>query len=386
MKGSGGEGPALLALGFRPFYLAASLFAASSIAIWALQYTGAISPLFRGPAWHGHEMLFGFTLAVIAGFLFTAVRNWTQRDTPRGAVLAAIVGLWLAARILVLTPFGMASAIANAAFPLAVAAGIAVPLLASGNRRNYFFIALLIACSAATLAFHLAGLGIVSWDEGAILQAGLDVVLFIVTVMAGRVVPMFTNNGVPGAGARREPWVERAALGSVLALLLLDAIGAARILVGMACAVAAAANAARWILWKPWKTLRAPLVWSLHAAYAWIPIHLAMRIAALDGLIAPQWAAHALTVGTIGGMTLAMMTRTALGHSGRPLAAGRAEIACYVLVNAAALVRVFGGILLPSLYVDTIVAAACLWSFAFAIYAVAYWPILTRPRIDGQPG
>jgi len=373
-------------LGFRPFYLAASLFAAASIALWALQYAGAVSPLLRGAAWHGHEMLFGFALAVIAGFLFTAVRNWTQRPTPRGAALAAIVGLWLAARILVLTPFGIASAIVNAAFPLAVAAGIAVPLIASGNRRNYFFIALLAACSAGTLAFHLSALGVLPWDEGAILQCGLDVVLFVVTVVAGRVIPMFTNNGVPGAGAQRKPWAERAALGSVLAVLLLDAIGAPRALIGIACAVAAAANLARWILWRPWKTPRAPLVWSLHAAYAWIPIHFAMRIAALDGLIAPQWATHALTVGTIGGMTLAMMTRTARGHSGRPLVAGRAEVACYALVHAAALVRVFGGILLPTLYVGTIVAAACCWSAAFATYAIAYWPILTRPRIDGQPG
>jgi uncharacterized protein involved in response to NO len=331
-------------------------------------------------------MLFGFALAVITGFLFTAVRNWTGRPTPSGAVLAAIVGLWLAARILVLTPFGIASAVANTAFPLAAAAGIAVPLVASGNRSNYFFIALLVACSGATLAFHLAALGIVGWDEGAILQAGLDVVLFIVTVVAGRVVPMFTNNGVPGAGARRVPWVEYAALGGVLAVLLLDAIGAPRALIGTACAVAAAANLARWILWHPWKTLSAPLVWSLHAAYAWIPVHLAMRIAALDGLIAPQWATHALTVGTIGGMTLAMMTRTARGHSGRPLAAGPAEIACYALVHVAAIVRVFGGMLLPALYTGTIVAAAFLWSLAFAIYAVAYWPILTQPRIDGQPG
>ena len=331
-------------------------------------------------------MLFGFTLAVIAGFLFTAVRNWTQRPTPRGAVLAAIVGLWLAARILVLTPFGIASAVVNAAFPLAVAAGIAVPLLASGNRRNYFFVLLLAGCAAATLAFHLTALGMLDWDEGAILQTGLDVVLLIVAVVAGRVIPMFTNNGVPGAGARRAAWLERLALGGVLAVLLLDAMAGPRILVVTACAIAAAANLARWFLWNPWRTIRAPLVWSLHAAYAWIPVHLALRIAALDGLIAPQWATHALTIGTIGGMTLAMMTRTARGHSGRALVAGRPEIACYLLVQAAAVARVVGGILLPALHFETIVVAACCWSAAYAIYAAAYWPILIRPRIDGEPG
>jgi uncharacterized protein involved in response to NO len=377
---------ALWALGFRPFYLVASLFAASSVGLWALQYAGVTSAPFRTAAWHGHEMLFGYTLAVIAGFLFTAVRNWTQQPTPRGATLAAIVALWLAARLLALTPYAIASAVANTAFPLAVAAGIAVPLVTSGNRRNYFFVALLVGAAGATLAFHLAALGALAWDEGAILQAALDGALFIVAVVAGRVIPMFTNNGVPGAGARRTPWIERIALGAILAVLLLDAAGAPRIGLGIACGVAALANLARWVLWKPAKTLRAPLVWSLHAAYAWIPVHLALRIAALDGLIAPQWATHALTVGTLGGMTLAMMTRTARGHSGRPLAAGRTEVASYVLVNIAALARVFGGIALPAFYVETIVIAACCWSAAFTLYAIAYWPILTRPRIDGQPG
>jgi uncharacterized protein involved in response to NO len=324
-------------------------------------------------------MLFGFTLAVIAGFLFTAVRNWTGKPTPSGALLAGFALLWISGRILVLTPFATASAIVNAAFPIAVAAGIAVPLVSSGNRRNYFFIALLVACGIVELAFHF-DLVRVS------LRCGLDIVLFVIAVIAGRVIPMFTNNAIPGAGATRNPWVERAALASILALLAADLVAAPSAILVAIIAIAALSHAARLALWKPWKTFHTPLVWILHAAYAWIVIHLALRLLAVPGFIAEPFATHALTIGAIGGMTLGMMTRTALGHSGRMLKAGGAEVACYLLVTAAAVVRVFGGMALPGLYVGTIVLSAACWSSAFAIYALTYWPVLTRPRIDGKPG
>lgn len=378
---------ALWNLGFRPFYLLASAFAAFSIALWALEYAGFLREAYlRGAAWHGHEMLFGYTLAVVAGFLFTAVRNWTGLPTPTGPALAGYVLLWLAGRVLVLTPYGLAAAIVNAAFPIAVALGIAAPLVRSGNRRNYFFVALLAACGLAALALHLSLLGFLAWPSRASLQAGLDIVLFIVAVLGGRVIPMFTNNGVPGAGATRNAWVERLALGSVLALLAADLARAPDWAIAALAAFGALAHAARLALWRSWKTLRTPLVWVLHAAYAWIVVHLALRALAILGAVAEPFAIHALTLGVIGGMTLGMMTRTALGHTGRPLAAGRAEVACYALVQLAALVRVFGGMLLPRLYVETILASAACWTAAFALYAVAYWPVLTRPRVDGKPG
>lgn len=331
-------------------------------------------------------MIFGYTLAVIAGFLFTAVRNWTGQPTPTGALLAGYAALWLAGRVLVLTPFALASALVNAAFPLAVAAGIAVPLARAGNRRNYFFVALLAGCGLAEIAFHLSLLGVFEWPARLGLQCGLDIVLFVIAVMAGRVVPMFTNNAIPGAGATRNAWIERAALGSVLAILAADLAGASSIVVAVIAAAGAMAHAARLALWRPWKTLHAPLVWILHDAYAWIAIHFALRALAAWDVAATPFATHALTIGAIGGMTLGMMTRTALGHSGRTLKAGGAEVACYLMVMAAAVVRVFGGLALPQHYVGTIVLAASLWSAAFATYALTYWPVLTRPRADGKPG
>ena len=374
-------------LGFRPFYLAASVFAALSVALWGLQYSGALPvAAVRGPAWHGHEMLFGYAMAVIAGFLFTAVRNWTQRETPTGAWLAAFVVLWIAGRVLVMTPYALAAAVVNAAFPLAVAVGIGVPLLASRNRRNYFFLALLAGAALAVLFFHLASLSRIDWPARASLQAGLDLVLFIVAVVAGRVIPMFTNNGVPGAGATRVAWLEKAALAAVLAVLAADVAGVAGGTLVAILVAAAALHAARLWLWRPWRTLATPLVWVLHAAYAWLPVHLLLRAAAELGHVPAPLATHALTIGVIGGMTIGMMTRTARGHTGRPLVAGRAEVATYVLVQLAALVRVAGPLVDPGAYRATVVASAALWSAAFALYALAYWPILTRPRVDGKPG
>jgi uncharacterized protein involved in response to NO len=239
----------------------------------------------------------------------------------------------------------------------------------------------------AALAVHLASLGVLPWEARTVsLAIGLDIVMFIIAVVAGRVVPMFTNNGIPGAGAARHPAVEKLALGSVLAVLAIDVLDAPPMLLVPVAIVAAIAHAARLVLWRPWRTTGAPLVWILHAAYAWIPIHLALRACAALGVVAPQFAIHALTIGAIGGMTIGMMTRTARGHTGRRLEADRWEVACYVLVQAAAIIRVFGGLLWTEGYLATVLGSAACWSLAYGIYAVRYWPILSRPRIDGRPG
>jgi len=381
------EGIPLLRLGFRPFYLLASIFAASSVAVWTARYAGWLAvPYGAGPLWHAHEMLFGFTMAVVAGFLFTAVRNWTGLPTPVGARLALIAVLWLAGRVLVLTPFGWASAVVNAAFPLVIALGIGVPLARGGNRRNYFFVALMVLVACAVLAVHLAQLGVAELPAWLGIQVALDVVLFVMAVMGGRVIPMFTNNGVPGAGARRLKWLERLALGATLVVLLADALQVRDAPLIVVLGIASCAHAARLALWAPWRTTSAPLVWVLHAAYAWIPVHLALRALSEAGFVPSPLATHALTIGAIGGLTIGMMTRTARGHTGRDLRADRFEVACFLLVLSAAAVRVFGPLVVADHYVATVALAGVLWSCAYAIYAVRYWPVLTRPRHDGKQG
>ena len=380
-------GFALWALGFRPFYLLASGFAALSIALWALQFAGWLPrPYLAGPLWHAHEMLFGFALAVVVGFLFTAGRNWTGLPTPTGRPLMALAALWLAGRMLLLTPWGWAAALANVAFPLAAALALARPFIAARNRRNYFFIALLLALALAQAGLHAGWLGLVELPQWLQVQPALDLLLFIVAVMGGRVIPMFTNNGVPGANATRRPRLEQAALGALLALLAADLAGLTDLPLALLAGLACALHLARWLLWQPWKTLRTPLVWVLHIAYAWIPLHLLLRGLAALGWLAPSLATHALTLGAIGGMIIGMMTRTARGHTGRPLRADRADTACYALVLAAALVRVGLPLLQPALLLPAVLGSALLWSAGFGLYTLRYWPVLTRARLDGRPG
>lgn len=373
--------------GFRPFYLLASVFAALSIALWALQVGGLlVRPYLSGSLWHAHEMLFGFALAVVVGFLFTAGRNWSNQPTPTGAMLAAFAVLWLAGRVLVLTPWGWAAAVVNTAFPLAAASALAVPFLASNNRRNYFFVGLLLLMAAAVAAVHLTQLHLVALPSWLGVQIGLDVVLFIMSVMGGRVIPMFTNNGVPGANATRHAVIEKTALGLVLVLMLADALQVRGAPMAVLLVILAGAHLARWLLWQPWKTVRTPLVWVLHVAYLWIPVHLALRCAAGFGLVAPSIAVHALTVGAVGGLIIGMMTRTARGHTGRALHADGVDVACYGLVLAAAVCRVAVPSLVPAAALHATLVSAALWSAGFGLYALRYWPVLTRPRIDGKPG
>ena len=381
------RGHALWQLGFRPFYLGAAVFAALSIGLWTLQMLGVLPRAYlAGPVWHAHEMIFGFALAVIVGFLFTAGRNWTQQPTPTGRSLAALVGLWLAGRVLVLTPWGWAAALANVAFPLAAAAALAVPLVKSGNRRNYFFVALLVSIGIASLLVHLGQLGVMAAPRRLGIQAALDMLLFVLAVMGGRVIPMFTNNGVRGADARRDPWVDRLALGSVLALLAADLFALKPVDIAGLAAIAAVAHLVRVLLWQAGRTARVPLVWVLHLAYAWIPIHLALRALAAAGVVSSSPSVHALTAGALGGLVIGMMTRTSRGHTARPLKADRWDIACYALVALAALLRVLVPLVLPAAHPPALALSGLAWSLAFALFAVRYAPWLMGVRLDGRPG
>lgn len=380
-------GFALWELGFRPFYLLASGFAALSIALWGLQFSGFLPHAYlQGPLWHAHEMLFGFAMAVVVGFLLTAGRNWSGQPTPTGKWLAALAALWLAGRILVLTPFGWAAALVCSAFPLAAAVALGIPFFKARNTRNYFFVGLLALMGLAQLGVHLSTLGVLQLPVWAGIQLGLDGMLFVMAVMAGRVTPMFTNNGVPGAGATRHPVVEKLALGLVLALLLADLLHLSGWSLAFLALAASAAHSARWLLWRPWKTLRVPLVWVLHMAYAWIPVHLLLRALAELAWVPASAATHALTAGAIGCMVIGMMTRTALGHTGRLLRAGTTERVCYALIGVAALVRVGVPLLLPAYTYQAVLVASVLWSCGFGWYAIRYGPILSRARPDGHPG
>ena len=370
---------ALWDLGFRPFYLLASSFAALSVLVWALQFSGLLPYAYlQGSMWHAHEMLFGFTLAVMTGFLLTAGQNWSGQPTLKGAYLAALAGLWVAGRVLVLSPWGWWAAGVNVVFPLAVAIALGIPLYRGRNRRNYFFVALLLIMALGQLVVHLNALGALRIPGWAGISLGLDVMLFVLCVMGGRVIPMFTNNAIPGAKAGRRPWVETSALGLVLLLTFADAMQVSGAWLALLGVLAMLAHLTRLWLWQPWKTLNTPLVWVLHVAYAWIPLHLAFRAMAAMEWISASVSSHALTAGAIGTMIIGMMTRTALGHTGRKLVAGKTEVTCYALVTAAAVVRVFAPLVNPYWISDAVLVSALLWSGGFALYTWRYWPVLSR--------
>ena len=240
--------------------------------------------------------------------------------------------------------------------------------------------------SVLTFAVHLALQGRFELSPRFGLQLALDVVLFIMVVMGGRVIPMFTNNGIPGTNATRHPLVEKLALGTVILLFAADLLQLPLAVIAMIALTGALAHGVRLYLWQPWRTFATPLVWILHAGYAWIVVYLGLRgLSALEPLTGLS-VTHALTVGAIGGLTLGMMTRTARGHTGRALVADGFELTMFLLIQVAAVVRVFGGTASPRLYMVSIQLSGLLWAAAFGFYAIRYWPVLTRPRLDGKPG
>jgi uncharacterized protein involved in response to NO len=380
-------GFALFALGFRPFYLLAALFSAVAVLVWLAvlrgqPWHGFLSPL----AWHQHEMIFGFALAVVAGFLLTAGRVWTGLHTPEGAALALLAGLWLAARILMLTGPALAAGLVDGSFPFVIAAVMARVIVAARNWRNLFVVGLLVLLGIANAGFHLEHARLLDAPADLPLRAALYLVLFLVVVMAGRVIPGFTANALPRVGVRRRPRLDQAALACTALAFAGAAIGGSAGWVATAAGLAAVLHVLRQWGWRSFATRERPILWILHLSHAWIPVGCALLALNALGWIAQPVAVHALGVGALGGTVIGMITRTALGHTGRALAVGRLEIAAYGMVHAAALARVAAG-LVPELgYSWLVAAAAWLWAGAFIVYFVVYLPRLLRPRVDGRPG
>jgi uncharacterized protein involved in response to NO len=382
------HGTALFNLGFRPFYLLAALLATAALPLWLAQYFGllALPAPFAPMAWHAHEMVFGFASAVIAGFLFTAARNWTGLPTPTHAPLALLAGLWLLGRVLMFTGPAGAAAVADIAFLPAVAMALWVPLHRSRN-RNQFFVALLLVLAAANVAFHLAHAGAVALPELTAVRFALYLVVVIVTIMGGRVIPSFTRNAVPGARSRMVRPLDLAAIACAAAAFVALLLPLPALLAGVLCLAAAVLHAARLWTWDPWCTRATPILWILHLSYAWIPIGLLLLGAhALGAPIPSTLGDHALSAGAVGGMIIGMITRTARGHTGLPLQVNRVEVLAYALVHLAALARVLWPLVAPDTYLWALSAAGALWSAAFLLYLLMYVPLLTAPRVDGNPG
>ena len=382
------HGFALFALGFRPFYLLAALTAAISLPVWVAQFFGVlpVAGFVTGITWHTHEMVFGFAVAVITGFLFTAVRSWTGLATPSGGTLAALAGLWLLGRIAMLTGPGWFAAIADVAFLPAIAWYLWQPLQRTRS-RNRFLVAIVATLAVINLLFHLAHSGILALYPVTLMQVGLMLVLVLVAIMGGRVIPAFTRNAVRSARVRSVKGLDACALASLIAALLSWLAGLPEWLVAVLALAAAVVNALRLWSWDPWATRAQPILWILHLSYAWIPLGLVVLALAVTGVAgSTALAMHAFGVGAIGGMIIGMMTRTARGHTGRALHVCDIEVVAYGFVHLAALMRVVLPLVWPQAYTAALVGSAAFWSVAFALYCIVYWPVLARPRIDGKPG
>lgn len=382
----------LLALGFRPFFLLAAILAAAAVPLWLLIYLGVLEPISHLPptVWHAHEMVFGFAVAVIAGFLLTAATNWTGRRTATGAGLGALAALWIAGRVALILP-GVPAWLAiglDVAFLPILAVVLAIPLIATGNRRNVVFPIVLAVLGLINLAIHLGAIGAIDWDPSRRLRIAIDLILLVIGVLGGRVIPSFTKNALPQAKVNPSPKASVLALLSIAALAIAEMASDNSAIIGSVALAAGIVNALRMRGWGTFATLGTPILWILHAGYAWLAAGLVLRgVAELTGIIPIDAGIHALTLGAVGSMIVGMMSRVALGHTGRSIVPAPLTIAAYWLVNAAALLRVaFALTFDDTLRAISLIGSGALWSLAFACFLVVYWPILSRPRADGRPG
>ena len=379
-------------LGFRPFYLGAAAFGMLAIPLWIALLTGTVTlnlgtaPVLWPVLWHAHEMLFGFAVAVIVGFLLTAGQAWTGLATPRGSALAGLALLWLAARVAALAaPYPVYAALDLLFLPLVAAIFLRL-LLRAGNRRNLPLAGILGLLTVANLCFHAAVMGWLDIDPLRALHGALALIVMVECVIGGRVIPAFTMAALPGLKLQVAPRLEAATLavtaGALAAWVLLPP-GA---WTATALAAAAVLQAARCGRWQPWRTRARPILWVLHLAYAWLPIGLGLLAWAQFGGVSVSAGIHALAVGGTGGLIIGMLTRTARGHTGRPLQAGRLEVAAYLLVACAAVARVLMPLLAPAHYSVWLIVAAAAWALAFGLYLGIFAPWLLSTRLDGRDG
>jgi uncharacterized protein involved in response to NO len=394
--------------GFRPFFLLASAYAFAFLAAWLAFLQGWLpAPTWLGPIrWHAHEMIFGFVGAAIAGFLLTAVPVWTQTRPVTGGRLAALAGLWVAGRaVMALSgrlPPSVVAVVDLAFFPALIAA-IAPPVLAAGNPRNYGFPVVLLALFTANALTHLEANGLAIGGARVALRGAVYLICVLVVVIGGRIIPAFTANALRRVGSaaqvRSFAWLDRLAVPLLLVFFATDlAASGSRPAhsagwagwaswAGWAGLLAAAVLGLRMLGWQTRRTLGDPLLWSLHLGYVWLPVGVAcLAFGDLTGALARTTGLHTLTAGSFGTMVLSVMSRVSLGHTGRPLVPDRVVVVAYLLVAVGALLRIAGPIAVPVLAMSSLMLSGILWAAAFALFAGVYWPILTAPRIDGQPG
>jgi uncharacterized protein involved in response to NO len=385
------HGPAFLSHGFRPFFLLAGLAGFLLVPGWLyLFFHGGVLPSGMDALdWHIHEMIFGYLAAVIAGFLLTAIPNWTGRLPISGTPLVCLVLLWLTGRVFMLAPMpDMARASGDSLFLIIMTLVAVREVRAGKNWRNVPVCLLVCLFALGNIAFHAERLGVLNSDVA--VRAALSVISMLIALIGGRIVPSFTTNWLIKAGAEARPVPFNSFDKAVLALTVLalafwtaapdgTAAGALLILAGMLQLV-------RLERWRGWVAWRNALVLVLHVAYLWLPVGLVLTglsAVAPDVVPVPSAGIHALTAGLMGMMTVAVMSRATLGHTGRELAAGALGFWMYAILFAAALLRVTAS-LVPAFYSTGIMISGSLWSLAFLLFVAHYGAMMLAPRVGSK--
>ncbi len=384
------RGFAFFALGFRPFFLFAGFSAVVLLALWLLMWQGKLPAdgYFNAMQWHAHEMLFGYAASVVAGFLLTAVRNWTGMAVPVKGKLAGLAIVWLLARVLMLIPGvpGVLVAVVDLAFIPLVGLSLFRPLWFGQNKTNRYFLLLFASMTFANLLFHLDAMGVMSglWQRGAYFM--LDTVLLTLLLVAGRVMPFFTEKAVADSSPKSWSWVEQSGFVLLILMAFAQLIMPHGMLAGVLAIMLALVQGIRLANWHHPGVWRVPVLWVLYTGYIWMVIGLVLRGLASFGLLSYQLGIHGLTAGAVGVLTLGMMSRVALGHTGRDINTALTTNLAFVLVNVGAFFRVVMPMLLPAKYSVWVNISGGLWVLGFTLFVIVYTSVLIRPRVDGRPG
>lgn len=379
-------------LGFRPFYLGAAFFSGTAVMLWLgalfgiieMPETAFINPLY----WHAHEMVFGFAIAVIAGFLLTASNNWTGILPAAGVPLALLFSFWLIARIFITIGNIYLAAAFDLIFEIFLCVLLFRVLCMAKLWKNFLILGLVFLMGGLNAWFYSI---VISGNHSNPLypvELALLVIMLLLIIMGGRVIPMFTQNGVPGI----QVWKPSLLVSLTPALSALGIVAWLKFSPDYAaffCLLAALINSVRFLGWKPWATLKHPMVWVLHLGYAWIPLTFLFMSLESFGLVARSLPIHALSVGAMGLIIAGMITRTAMGHTGRMISPSSADRAFFIFLTIAGFIRIVAATPMFQgeryAYPLLAISGVC-WAAGFMVYLFQYTPWLFRPRIDGRPG
>lgn len=377
----------LFGLGFRVFFAMAGLSALILIVLWNAFFKGnlTIDHYFSDNYWHAHEMLLGYSVAVIAGFLLTAVKNWTGKPTLTGDKLAGLALLWLYGRILPfyagLLPDALIAVIDFSFLP-ALAYQISKPIIQAKQFKSLVFVALLLTLTLGNILIHAEILELCQNTAWIGIQLVVGTIIIMILILAGRVFPFFVEKGLHGTLIIRNPLLDALSIGSAFTVFAMQLGAISGNLLALTAIFSVIVNSVRLAGWYVQRIWYVPLLWILYIGYGWIILGFILTALSAYSWILPSLALHAFTVGGIGVLTLGMMARVSLGHTGRALRVSNAMAIGFILINLAALLRVLLPLALSNWYNILIYASTLSWLAAFSLFMFVYAPILTSPRID----